>query len=286
MRLTVNHTMLIRFEPARRRLLQSLRLYPTDCASQKVRAWDIAVSQGQIGSNFTDGAGDETTTVSTPGEVEQVTLSVTGEVETFDTMGVLRDLKERVNPVVYLTPTRFTRADSAIDAMTKEALSGLEDSEALDRAHRLSEAVSAHLSETRDLDDTPQSAMEAQDAGKGGQTAYAHLLIGLARKAEIPARFVYGYHAQNASQIAISTDDEARGAAVVSPWPAHVWAELWVAGLGWVGFDPLRECCPDEHYIRICSGRDAADAAPLRGFALGLGSEAHEVALDVSEAAQ
>ena len=40
-------------------------------------------------------------------------------------------------------------------------------------------------------------------------------------------------------------------------------------GLGWVGFDPANRCCPDERYIRLGSGLDAQDAAPIRGISRG-----------------
>ena len=45
-------------------------------------------------------------------------------------------------------------------------------------------------------------------------------------------------------------------------------------GLGWMGFDPANRCCPDERYIRLGSGRDARDAAPIRGVSRGGGIEA------------
>jgi transglutaminase-like putative cysteine protease len=62
---------------------------------------------------------------------------------------------------------------------------------------------------------------------------------------------------------------------------AHAWAEIHVAGLGWVGFDPANECCPDARYIRLGSGLDAQDAAPIRGIARGQSATAPE-ALDVT----
>jgi transglutaminase-like putative cysteine protease len=62
---------------------------------------------------------------------------------------------------------------------------------------------------------------------------------------------------------------------------AHAWAELHVAGLGWVGFDPANGCCPDARYIRLGSGFDAQDAAPIRGIARGGGQEAMDVTVAI-----
>lgn len=47
--------------------------------------------------------------------------------------------------------------------------------------------------------------------------------------------------------------------------------------IGWIGFDPANECCPDARYIRIGSGLDAHEAAPIKGIAQGDGSERLDV---------
>ena len=45
----------------------------------------------------------------------------------------------------------------------------------------------------------------------------------------------------------------------------HGWAEAWLPDLGWIGFDPSNRVCVTERYLRIASGLDADDAAPIRG---------------------
>ena len=284
MKLTVSHRIVTRFDPPRRRLLQSLRLYPTACASQKVLTWNVAVSEGVMGADFTDGVGDRTVTVSIPGETGEVVLTITGEVQTFDTLGVLRDLKEKISPVAYLTSTRLIRADGAVAQLAREALAGIDKTKALDRAHALANAVTGALTRTREHPAEMLTAAEVLAEGKGDQTAFAHVLIAAAHAAEMPARFVYGYFHKNAAELDVETRDS--GALVTAPWSAHAWAEIWIEGMGWVGFDAVEECCPDEAYIRLCSGRDGLDAAPVRGVAMGMGAETCQVALDVTGAEQ
>ncbi|WP_269502467.1 transglutaminase-like domain-containing protein [Burkholderia sp. IMCC1007] len=46
----------------------------------------------------------------------------------------------------------------------------------------------------------------------------------------------------------------------------HAWAEAYVEGLGWVGFDPFMNRCPDERYVRIAVGLDHRDAQPVTGL--------------------
>ena len=68
---------------------------------------------------------------------------------------------------------------------------------------------------------------------------------------------------------------EAKSAAVAN----HAWAEAWIGGLGWVGFDPANHICPTERYVRLACGFDAASAAPITGTRRGGGTE--ELRVDV-----
>ena len=67
---------------------------------------------------------------------------------------------------------------------------------------------------------------------------------------------------------------------------SHAWAELHVPGYGWIGFDPANRCCPDERYIRLGSGLDATEAAPIKGIARGLGAESLSVTVAIQSQAQ
>jgi transglutaminase-like putative cysteine protease len=95
----------------------------------------------------------------------------------------------------------------------------------------------------------------------------AHALIALAQSSGLPARYVTGY--------LLTGEEEVNEA-------AHAWAEIHIESLGWVGFDPANRCCPDQRYIRLGSGRDARDAAPIRGVTRGGATEAMDVRVVVS----
>ena len=57
-------------------------------------------------------------------------------------------------------------------------------------------------------------------------------------------------------------------------YETHAWAEAHVGALGWVGFDVTNGLCPTDRYVRLCTGLDANDAAPVRGIVAGAGSSA------------
>jgi transglutaminase-like putative cysteine protease len=54
----------------------------------------------------------------------------------------------------------------------------------------------------------------------------------------------------------------------------HGWAEAHVEGLGWVGFDVSNGISPDERYVRVATGCDYREAAPVTGIAVGAGRSA------------
>ncbi|RVT84057.1 transglutaminase family protein [Rhodobacteraceae bacterium CCMM004] len=272
MRLRVDHATTYRYAPAKRGVVQSLRLWPSQFAGQDVRFWDVAVEGPDAirGTGFRDGAGDWIETASLRGAVDTVTVRVSGEVETRDTSGVVLGLKERVPPQAYLRPTRMTRREGAIVDLAAEATA--DATTPLDRAHALARAVTEAVVYRAGVTASDTTAAEALALGEGVCQDQAHVLIAAAQSTGTPARYVTGYlHADSDGQF-----HEA----------SHAWAELWVEGLGWVGFDPANGCCPNELYIRIGSGHDAVAAAPIRGVSAGGGDENMEVAVTVMESAQ
>jgi transglutaminase-like putative cysteine protease len=91
----------------------------------------------------------------------------------------------------------------------------------------------------------------------------AHIMIALARRVGIPCRYVSGYLSPSAE----SLDRSVEGA-------THAWAEAYLPGIGWAGFDPTNDLLAGERHVRVAIGRDYADVPPTRGVFRGeAGSE-------------
>jgi transglutaminase-like putative cysteine protease len=84
----------------------------------------------------------------------------------------------------------------------------------------------------------------------------------------VPARYVSGY---------LMMDDR------VAQEATHAWAEAHLPDLGWVGFDVSNAISPDARYVRVATGLDYAEAAPVNGFRYGTANEDLCVALDVRQ---
>ena len=264
MRLRVDHVSVYRYQAPVRSVVQSHRLTPSACDGQKVLDWQVQVSGGAAGAAFRDGAGDRVQGWTVAGPVEEVAVTVRGLVETIDTAGVLRGNRESVPPEAYLRETPMTALDQALHALAATVT----ETDRLSLCHGLSAAVSAAIAYMPGATAAATTAAEALALGQGVCQDHAHALIAVARAHDVPARYVSGYLFADAD----GTAQEA----------AHAWAEAFVPGLGWVGFDPANRCCPDERYIRLGSGFDARAAAPIRGIARGLsGPEALDVRVAV-----
>lgn len=267
--LTVDHVTRYTYSSPVRAVVQSHRLTPSAFDGQRMIEWDVTVSGGVQGSSFRDGAGDRVQGWTVQGPVSEIVVHVKGTIETSDLAGVLRGHRETVPPEAYLRSTGPTRANAALAALAAKAGTG---DDALARAHAMADLVADAIAYRPGTTDVQTTAAEALAQGQGVCQDQAHALIAMARCTGMPARYVSGYlHA--------SADGSLHEA-------AHAWAELFTPGLGWVGFDPANRCCPDARYVRLGSGMDAQDAAPIRGVSRGGAREVMDVTVAVLAAQQ
>src|SRR6202521_2220439 len=136
------------------------------------------------------------------------------------------------------------------------------------RATPLTEVNPAMAAFSREL--RSESAVEACGLKRGVCQDYAHIFIACARSGGVPARFVSGHFL--------------RADGMVHQQAGHAWAEAFVPGLGWIGFDPANAICTTDAHARVAIGLDYLGAAPVRGTRYGGGSETLTVAVKVDQA--
>jgi transglutaminase-like putative cysteine protease len=244
--------------------IQSLRLTPQPYDGLAILAWRVRGTSKNELPSYTDGFGNLVHCHSVNRLHRDYRIIVEGKVETRDTGGVVRGAPEKLPPAFYLRPTPQTAASAAII--------GLADSVALpagsvEWAVGLMHAVRDRVDYRPGLTDSGTRAEEALAKGVGVCQDHAHLLIAAARAQAVPARYVSGY---------LWTDRQG-GVEEAS----HAWAEIFLDGLGWMGFDPSNRLQPTESHVRLAVGLDYYSAAPVRGIRRGFGEEKLSVSLRV-----
>lgn len=266
MHLSIDHITEYSYCETQHMIEQSHRLYPTDYEGQRILSWDVSAEGANFGSYFYDGAGDRIRTMSIA-EVAMVKIQVSGEVETSDTNGVVVCRQDRINPLVYLRSSKVTRPGAKLREAARESIASA-GSDQLGQAHAITDYINRTIAYTSGATDNSYTAERALEQGSGVCQDQTHCLIAIARLNNIPARYVAGYlHTDAQGDVHDAT---------------HAWAELYIDGLGWVGFDATNACCPDERYIRISSGVDAGSAAPIRGISRGAGQESMGVSVKIN----
>ena len=264
MRIAIDHRTQYRFSKPQARIVQLLRLTPCDTRDQTVVSWMVGVDCDARLREGVDGLGNKVTMLYAEGPIESLDITVTGEVLTSDTNGIVHGSVEPLSPIVYLRTTPRTTLGEGLPGFAEDSVSGASDP--LKRMHRLNAALHARFPGTPDGPDTGVTAAEAFESGKTTSRDVAQMFIAAARSLAVPARYVSGYRSDGATHCA-----------------PHAWAEACVEGLGWVGFDPVTGLSPDDSYVRVAVGLDAAGAASIAGTRVGLGVEKLDVDLHVDE---
>ena len=262
MRLAIEHHTQYRFTEPQARLVQMLRLTPSDTIDQTVLTWRIDVDCDVRLRDAIDGFGNKVTMLYAEGPLESIDITVAGQVLTTESGGAVRGSHEPLPEGLFLRETARTVTSDALSAFAGEALGGC--SGPLDCLHRWNIALAKRFPGVADLPDAGLSAAQAFARPRPSSRDLAHIFIAGARTIGVPARYVSGYR-QGAGE-------------ACAP---HGWAEAWVPDLGWMGFDPSAGVSPDERYVRVAVGLDAPGAASIAGSRLGQGSEEMEVDLHV-----
>jgi len=263
MRIRIDHSTRYAYARPARFIVQMLRLTPKSCESQQVRDWRIETDVDARLRRGEDAFGNVVHSLYTERPTDALTIRVTGEVATVDTGGVIRGQNERLPPTVYLRDTPLTHADGGIVDFARAVPEG----ETLDRMHRLMGAIHRDVAFEVGSTSATHTAADAFAQRRGVCQDHAQIFIACARKLGVPARYVSGH----LNRLDGQHDQDA----------AHAWAEAWVDGLGWVGFDPANGICPTDQYVRVAVGLDALGATPIRGTSYGGGVESLTVALHV-----
>lgn len=264
MRLKICHTTRYRFDEPVRYGLQQLRKTPKTSHQQEVLHWETEISGGRKELAFEDQHNNTVELLSFDKDTREMTITSRGEVEIGESHGIVGRHLGPAPLWLYLRSTALTGQGPGTRALVRAA----EGDTDLERLHGLSHAIGAAITYEIGASHPGWTAEDAIAAGRGVCQDHAHVFVACAREMGFPARYVSGY---------LMLDDRAGQDAM------HAWAEAHVTGLGWVGFDVSNGISPDQRYVRVATGRDYAQAAPVNGRRIGGAGEALSVDIEVAQ---
>jgi len=144
--------------------------------------------------------------------------------------------------IQYLMPSRYCQSELFLD-FTSRQFEGLSGGALV---QFMSNWINANFAYDNGASHAGTTATDSFASMSGVCRDYAHVLIAFVRAVGIPARFVSAY------------------APDVTPQDFHAVVEVYLAG-GWHLVDPTGMAHPGD-IVRICVGRDAADASFLTSY--------------------
>ncbi len=265
MRLKISHVTSYHYDKPVSYALQQLRLTPKNRPGQRVLGWTTQIEGGKHEVSFEDEHYNHVELISFTENVQDVTITCTGEVEVEDLNGVFGEHSGFMPLWMFKRVTPLTKAGPLVRKLARD-MSGAEND--LAQMHALSARILELVTYQHGRTNTSTSAEDVLEAGEGVCQDHAHVFIAAARHLGFPARYVSGY-----LMLTDRVDQDA----------THAWAEVYLEALGWVGFDVSNAVCPDMRYVRVATGLDYGDAAPVSGMRFGEGTERLQVQLQVQQ---
>lgn len=206
--------------------------------------------------------GDTITRARFLGESDHLTVVATSEVETFtpplleacldEQMAQLPVQIGKLNPDLLSNLQGWLpngQHDAAAVDLAQEALMG-SDGRSLNFLQQLVEVIQDRVKYTQRHVGPAWPAGRTLKERVGSCRDLAMLMIECCRSVGLPARFVSGYH-------------------LVEPKPKrydlHAWAEVYLQGAGWRGFDPSGKGAVDDRYLPVATSSRSDLTAAVSG---------------------
>jgi transglutaminase-like putative cysteine protease len=254
MKLEIVHSTNYRYSGPIAETVMEVRLRPMDGNGQRCVEFDLKVSSGIVPRSYRDGYGNNVHYFNLVRPHTRLNVTSRSVVETGLDLEpdpgeeLVHDFLRFRSPVKDVDGVRELAARHPV----KDHSSGDDVEKALDE---LTLTISREFTYDRAVTDVYSAVDEVLQLRAGVCQDFAHLFIAVARAMGVPARYVSGYiHGSGGASAASAS---------------HAWAEGWVPGRGWVGFDATHPVRTSDHHVRLAVGRDYSDAAPTRGIYVG-----------------
>ncbi|MFN8632286.1 MAG: transglutaminase family protein [Chloroflexota bacterium] len=290
MRVSITHTTHLAYSAYVVEGVMDVRLGPRSDADQRWETYELRATPSAAIRRYDDGFGNAAHLVTISRAHDSVELVSRGVVET-----LLDDpFRLPVSPppplrhselADYLTPSASVPSVPELDALAEPFRPESPD-EVLEAVQGLMGLVYREFQYEQHVTTVATTVPEVLKGRTGVCQDFAHVLIGLCRAIQLPARYVSGYivprqPARGQEQTLGSMrqsqsldagpgrgQEPSRGAGA-----SHAWVEVYTPTHGWRGFDPTNNLLASTHHVKMGIGRDYNDIPPTRGTFRGLAEE-------------
>src|SRR3984893_4771065 len=250
--------------------MMEVRMHPRSEGNQRCFIFRLSVNPRARIFSYTDSRGNFVHHFDLPSRHRELTIVADALVnidaqqpipETMDYGGwkELEQLIEQKDFWDMLAPSHFARPSPELDELANElGVTQRDGRSPLAFLQDVAAGVSRTLTYVKKSTAVNSPIEHALRSRQGVCQDFAHIMITLVRKAQIPCRYVSGYLYHSSE----NDDRSADGA-------THAWVEALLPSLGWVGFDPTTNLLMGEQHIRTAVGRDYADVPPTMGTMKG-----------------
>lgn len=237
-----------------------LRLRPRCDGSQRLSAFTLDIDPRPHGwSEWMDIEGNAAASAWFDTACESLTVRTSFEIETlrqnpFDFLldGRAAALPVQFSPVEELALAVYRRrrwSDREIDSFAGDVLYASGELTTFFLSE-LARELHARSSVTPQTPAAPLPPLETLERRGGSCRDLALLYVETCRAVGLPARFVTGYH------LPFTAEGERL---------LHAWAEVYLPGAGWRGFDPTSGLAVSDQHVVVAAAAEPQDAIPISG---------------------
>jgi transglutaminase-like putative cysteine protease len=263
MHLKIRHRTEYRYETPVRYSIQELRLTPPSVVGQEIHRWKI--NTPIKASNSTDAFGNLCSVFVQESPYTSMMIEAEGEVHTIDAFEFIDDAKA-ISPYYLLQQTHLTEPS---DEMLQYFAGSLPTTNTVDDILKLASAVQTAIQYSPGQTNFATTAAQSFAMKSGVCQDHAHIMLGLCRASNIPARYVSGYFfAEESPNLA-----------------SHAWIDFCSdleKGV-WTSVDITHACLIDARHVRLATGRDYYSAAPVKGVRSGGGGEELSASISIQQ---
>ncbi len=245
---------------------QTIRLRPRGEASQRIVRFDLAIEPAPAGQvTCLDPEGNDVVCAWFNDLTRTLTITTCFEVKTLRSNPydfILTEPGTQVLPAAY-SPDLAARLTGCLTASAGDSVAAFAREAAVEAGGRtmeflglLCDRIYRRCAAAVRLDGPPLPAEQTLNDARGSCRDLAVLFIEACRCQGLAARFVSGYQ---------QGDPEAPERHL------HAWAEVYLPGGGWRGFDPTHGLTVSDRHVAVAASMTPAGAAPLAGAFRGHG---------------